>query len=174
VHAGAPAGFDVARLHQLLVARLERGGGGEERDAAAARAEEALERLMVSRVFGFEGLAEAVGEVERSFERVEIPDSEDDEEEETVEGRGIGLVVIDNFAAAVQWTKRAGYQACELPPVPAAKAHGARSAAGRPRLPAVTRQPDARAQPRLRHRLRREHRRRLGPPARRRCRGGAA
>ena len=117
-------GLDVARLHQLVAARLERGGGGGgggRGRGAGARAEEALERLMVSRVFSFEGLAEAVEEVERSFEGrggegTEIPDPGDEEDgEQSANGGGIGLLVIDNFAAAAQWTKGTGFLACEFP-----------------------------------------------------------
>lgn len=98
MHAGAAgageAGFDVARLHALLAARLGAGGGGG--------AEEALERVMVSRAFGLEGLVEAIVEERGRGEEVE-------EEEQ-----GAGLVLVDGFAAAAAGTRAGGYAACEF------------------------------------------------------------
>jgi hypothetical protein len=100
VHAGAAgageAGFDVARLHALLAARLGAGGGGG--------AEEALERVMVSRAFGLEGLVEAIVE-----ERGRGGEVEEEEEEQ-----GAGLVLVDGFAAAAAGTRAGGYAACEF------------------------------------------------------------
>lgn len=117
VHAG---GFDVARLHQLLVARIERRREGGHLAEEEAETEEALERLMVSRVFSFEGVVEAVAEARRGGAaepavRVEIPDSDDDDDGDALEEQGrVGLVVVDDFAAAVQMSRAGGFLACEF------------------------------------------------------------
>lgn len=126
IHTGGPA-FDITRLHQLIVARLQRDGSGVE--DAARRGEAVLERLMVSQVFGFEGMAEALGEIELRFQAGVgaanvIADSDEDVGPEEMlpepfcNGGGIGLVLIDNFATAIKTTKTGGYLACKCPSMP--------------------------------------------------------
>jgi RecA/RadA recombinase len=115
--------FDVFRLHQIAMSKLTSRLSDDEK---SAKAEQLLHRLKIMRVFDFDGMLEAVTEVERDLairtatpkaaqkhkkrgkETGEIPDSEEedlsDECEEVMEitavpSNTVEMLVIDNLTS---------------------------------------------------------------------------
>jgi len=85
--------FDVLRLGQILSYHVP---NSERQDTNLNELEKSLERVKLMRVFDFVGLTEAVGELRNELEhptspptkrsKLEIPDSEDEDDEMLVEG----------------------------------------------------------------------------------------
>jgi hypothetical protein len=117
--------FDVFRLHQIAMSKLPSRLSDNEK---SAEAEQLLHRLKIMRVFDFDGMLEAVAEVERDLakrrsttavaqkpkkrgkETGEIPDSEEedlsDECEDIIEipaasSNAVEMLVIDNLTPVV-------------------------------------------------------------------------